>query len=201
MAPRFGDDDDSEPDQNATQSEGDKQGQEDADDPMQETQATAHAKLNKKLQAIIGKRKSLIQAKDNLMQVTKHTPNEPLGLGIKAIEEEIEQTDSAQTQVEEEMGLLDPMTYTERARTKQGKVQKALAAKQEEKKRIIARIKEYQEALMPIENEVKKLIKEEKAASAASMRCLQASRPEQRRTKPTHNPRSPSRTSRMLRLG
>ena len=58
------------------------------------------------------------------MQVTEHTPNEPLGLGIKAIQEEIEQTESAQTQVEEEMGLLDPMTYTERAGVKQAKVQK-----------------------------------------------------------------------------
>ena len=98
------------------------------------------AKLNKKLQAIIGKRKSLVQAKDNLLHVSNLTPNALLGDSVKAIDAEIEQTEAAQVQVEEEMGLLDPMTYTERARAKLEKVQTALAAKQEEKKRISDRI-------------------------------------------------------------
>ena len=63
MAHRFSNDNDSEPDQDAAQAPGDKQEQDDATYPtVQETQATAHTKLNKKLQVIIGRRRSLVQS-------------------------------------------------------------------------------------------------------------------------------------------
>ena len=106
------------------------------------------------------------------MHVTEQVPSEPLDLDIKAIQDEIEQFDLAQTQVEEEMGLLDPMSYTETARAKQAKVQTLLAAKQEEKKHINARTKEFQDTLIPLEEEVEVLIKEEKAATAAYQAAL-----------------------------
>ena len=170
-APRFSENDDSGSDDSTTDGKGDKASQ-GGDDSTAETQATQHARLKNKLQGIVGKKKRLCLAKENLMLVTEQAPSDSLGLGIKAIQDEIELFEVAQTQVEEEMGLLDPMSYTETARAKQAKVQTLLAEKQEEKKRINARIKEFQDTLVPLEEEVEVLIKEERAATAAYQAAL-----------------------------